>query len=77
MELHILAYAADGDRVKDIVIESGAETPEFYAHQLLHVDGVVCVQIFPLGRPGQVVAALTTRCDPGVDWDTFVTEKVI
>jgi hypothetical protein len=69
--VQIIAYDGGGERVKDFIIEPD-EGLEFYAHQLLHVDGVICVQIFPLGAPGQIVEALLTRCDPGVDFGDIV-----
>jgi hypothetical protein len=68
--LHVLGYDANGDRLIDTVVEDETdEGPDFYAFKVLHATGVVvCAQVFPFGEPGEVVTALVTTCDPGVEF---------
>lgn len=77
MQLLVKTWDANGEPIHDgsIIDDETDEGPAFYAHQLLHADGVVCVQIFPVGEPGSVVEALLTRCDPGVDFTDVVTQN--
>lgn len=44
--LRVLAYDAHDEVLKDVLIEDAEEAPEFYAHQLLHVEGVEAVNVF-------------------------------
>lgn len=65
----VIGYSGDGDRLIDTIIEDSTdEGPEFYAFKARHADDVICAQVFPLGGPGEVVEALVTQCDPGVEW---------
>lgn len=69
----VIGLDIKGDRVIDAIVEDDAgDGPEFFANSLLHATGVVCAQIFPVGAPGQMVTALVTRCDPGVDLETVL-----
>jgi hypothetical protein len=70
--LGIRAWDADGNLVKDF---EGAfdEEPAFYAHQLLHTDNLVCVEVrIPdwdhLGGSRIVLR----QCDPGIEFDEVV-----
>jgi hypothetical protein len=63
--LSVKAWDADGEQVKDTTIDPAGEGLEFYAHQLLHVDGVVCVEVSDGTNT-------VRRCDPGVDFATVV-----
>jgi hypothetical protein len=65
--LGIRAYDADGALVKDFE-GSFDEEPEFYAHQLLHADGIVCVEIsVPDGETETGSRLVLRQCDPEVN----------
>lgn len=69
----VIGLDISGDRIIDTIVEDAtSEGPEFYAFKALHATGVVCAQIFPVGQPGQIVTALVTKCDPGVDLDAVL-----
>jgi hypothetical protein len=71
--LHVIGLSDVGDRLIDTIVEDETgEGPDFYAFKVLHATGVVCAQVFPLGEPGQVVEALVSRCDPGIDLDAVL-----
>jgi hypothetical protein len=70
--LGIRAYDADGNLVKDF---DGTfdEEPEFYAHHLLHADGIVCVEVrVPDGEVEGGARMVLRQCDPGLDFDRVV-----
>ena len=70
--LGIRAYDADGGLVKDFG-GSFDEEPEFFAHQLLHADGVVCVEVrVPDGEVEGGARVVLRRCDPGVKFEEVV-----
>jgi len=65
-ELQVKAWNAAGEKVKDTTIEDPTgEGPEFYAHQLLHVDGIVCAEV----SDG---TDTVRRCDQGVEFADVV-----
>lgn len=68
-------FDARGAKLQEFTIEDDLdEGADFYAHQLLHVDGVVCVEIFGdvevNGTPGWMT--VTRRCDEGVVFEETV-----
>ena len=72
--LGIRAWNIGGGLVKDF---SGSfdEEPEFFAHQRLHVDDVVCVEIrVPDGEVDGGARVVLRRCDPGVEFDQVVKD---
>lgn len=72
--LGIRAWNAEGNLVKDLV-GTFDEDPEFYAHQLLHVDGIVCVEIrVPSDEQGTEAQVILQQCDPGIDFNQVVNE---
>jgi hypothetical protein len=66
----ILGTGTDGAVVMDAVVDDEhGDGPEFFAHQALHVDNVVCVQIFEGDAPlhlNDEIVPIFHRCDPGV-----------
>lgn len=72
--LGIRAYDANGTVIKDFH-GSFDEEPEFFAHQLLHADGVVCVEVrVPDGEIESGSRVVLRRCDPGFDFDQVVND---
>ena len=70
--LGIRAWDVDGNLVKDF---SGSfdEEPEFFAHQLLHADGIACVEVrVPDGEEPAGARVVLQQCDPGIDFDLVV-----
>lgn len=71
-QYRVVAYLADGQVVKRFTVEDEqGDGPLFYAHQVLHVDGVVCVEIFDAAL-GDDSPAVHVQCDPGVDFTRTV-----
>ena len=69
----VIGLDVHGDRVIDTLVEDETgEGLDFYVFKMLHADGVVCAQVFPVGQPGRVVTALAAKCDPGVDLDAVL-----
>lgn len=64
--LRLTAYNADGAKVKDVTGEF-LQAPEFYAHQLLHIDGVVAAEILDADSN-----SLLRRTDPGLVFEDVV-----
>lgn len=57
-QLRVRAWNAEGVQVKDSIIEDLTdEGPEFYVHQLRHINGVVCAEV----SDGHTTVRL---CDP-------------
>jgi len=70
--LGIRAWDIDGNLIKDF---DGAfdEEPEFYAHQLLHTDDLVCVEIrVPDGELPEGARVILRQCDPDIEFDKVV-----
>jgi hypothetical protein len=66
---HVRTYDGDGVLIRDFtVVDETDEGPDFYAHHLLHADGVVCVDI----RSAEDDSVVLQRCDPGVEFDEVV-----
>jgi hypothetical protein len=66
VQLTVKAWNAEGGQVKDTTVpDPTGEGAEFFAHQLLHAEGVVCVEV----SDG---TDTVRRCDPGVDFATVV-----
>lgn len=65
----VISYDRAGVVQRDYVAEvDEPDGPHFIAHQVLHVDDVVCVEIrVPDG------SVLLRQCDPGVDFNDVVT----
>lgn len=63
--LHIKAWNADGELVKDVDASTPDESLEFYAHHVLHIDGVVACEISDGSET-------IRRTDPGVEFDQVV-----
>lgn len=55
------------------VDDSHGDGPTFFAHQLLHVDGVVCVAIWDAEAP-EGAEPILTRCDPGLEFADVVRQ---
>lgn len=71
--LGIRAYDADGNLVKDFS-DFFDEEPEFYVHQLLHADGITCVEVrVPDGESETGARVILRACDPGVEYDQVVS----
>lgn len=67
-QLTVKAWNVEGGQVKDATVpDPTGEGAAFYAHQLLHAEGVVCVEV----SDG---TATVRRCDPGVDFADVVRE---
>lgn len=64
----VITYNGDGAVQRDFEIEVDvADGPHFIAHQSLHADNVVCVEIrTPDG------SVMLRQCDPGVDFNDIV-----
>lgn len=72
--LGIRAYDADGNLVKDFD-GSFDEEPEFYVHQLLHAENIVCVEVrIPDGESETGARVVLRACDPGVEYDQVVSD---
>lgn len=74
-ELRIIAFDESGTAVADNIIDDvSGEGPDFYAHQTLHRNGVVCVEVFGRAEHGQIRAWATVlrQCDQGLDFVTVV-----
>lgn len=72
--LGIRAWDMEGNLVKDF---SGSfdEEPEFFAHQLLHADGIACVEVcVPDGEVASGTRVVLLECDPGLDFDLVVND---
>lgn len=70
---HLIGYGIDGRRVIDTV-GSFDETPEFYAFQMLHADGVVCAEVIVAdGEQPSGSRSVLRQCDPGVRFEGVVT----
>ncbi len=63
--LHAVAYGITGTVIKDFLITDPGEEPTFYAHQLLHVDHVVCVEVSNTQTTFRV-------CDPDIEFADVV-----
>jgi hypothetical protein len=73
----VRTYDADGAPLKDFTTpDETDEGPEFYAHQLLHADDVVCVSIWDNDLTLDPNLAgdtpLLRRCDPGLEFKDVV-----
>lgn len=72
--LGIRAYDEDGNLVKDFD-GSFDEEPEFFAHQLLHVEGIACVEVrVPDGESDTGARVVLRECDPGLQYDQVVNQ---
>lgn len=64
----VISYDDEGDAVRDFTVDVvEPDGPAFVAHQVLHADGIVCVQIFDT-----LDTLLYRQCDPGLDFDEVV-----
>ena len=64
----VISYDDEGDAMRDFSVSvEDPDGPAFIAHQVLHADGVVCVQILDTDD-----VVLLRQCDPGLEFDSVV-----